>query len=155
MSNLNRACVVSAIKNAALEYKGPVFLIKETDDVNDPFIGLIVDGGIEMVRPNPRPVPVPQANLPAGNESAPEIQEDPEYFAVFVTPDTIAQAQLSRTTTITIPLTVLLAGVATRPGVSPHMPWLMVLKKQNHFSYFQTLMMNPKPVSFFDNVGLG
>lgn len=114
-------------------YRGPVFIVQETEDLNEPYIAQIVEGGIEMVQPvNLKSFrkPLPPTTT---NDSVPEIQDDPEYFAVLVTPETVAQAQISRSTTITIPLPVLLLGVSSR------IPWVMVLKRHSHFDYFRNL----------------
>ncbi|XP_065200530.1 uncharacterized protein LOC135831748 [Planococcus citri] len=128
--------------NAAFEYKGPVFVIQETNGTNDlPFIGFIVNGGIEVVRPNIKGLVIQNATSTANtNEPTSEFQEDPDYFAVYLTPENVAYAQFSRTSQITIPLTVLLAAI------SNNMPRIMVLRKQNHFEYFSTLSTNPRPI---------
>lgn len=65
------------------------------------------------------------------NDSLPDVQEDPEYFAVLVTPETAALVQISRSMIIEVPLVMLLTGITKR------MPWVMVLKRKNHFDYFR------------------
>lgn len=128
-------------------YRGPVFIVQETEDLSEPYIAQIVEGGIEMVQPaNLKSFRKPHP-MTATNDSNPEIQDDPEYFAVLVTPETVAQAQISRTTTITVPLPVLLLGVSSR------IPWVMVLKRQNHFDYFRNLTpMHVSRHSYFELV---
>lgn len=121
------------MRNAPFVYRGPVFIVQEIEDITKSFRAQIVEGGIEMVLPVTKsPSKLPFNALPL-NESLPEIQEDPEYFAVLVTPETVTQAQISRTTIISLPLEMLLLGIASR------IPWIMVLKRQNHFDYFRNL----------------
>lgn len=126
------------LKNAPYVYRGQVFILRETDDQKSPFVAEIVNGGIEMVLQVPRPMAVPPpAAAAAGhsrvNESVPEVQEDPEYFAVLVTPETAALSQISRSMIIEVPLVMLLTGITKR------MPWVMVLKRKNHFDYFRSI----------------
>ncbi len=135
--NNSNKTTVTVLRNTPIVYRGPVFVIQETTNASEPFVGQIVEGGIEMVQPIPKVVNKLPLNIPIPfNESHHEIQDDTEYFAVLVTPETVAQAQISRTTTITLPLSMLLLGVSSR------IPWVMVLRRENHYNYLR----NPTPM---------
>ena len=126
------------IKNAPYIYRGQVFILRETDDLKSPFVAEIVNGGIEMVLQPPKQMPL--NNYIRKNDSLPEIQEDPEYFAVLVTTETAALAELPRTMVIEVPIVMLLTGITKR------MPWVLVLKRKNHFEYFRNMEPQLAPI---------
>lgn len=126
------------VKNAPYIYRGQVFILRETDDAKSPFVAEIVNGGIEYVMPPPK---LPFNNYIRKNDTVPEIQEDSEYFAVVVTPETLGDLPFSRSLHIEVPLLLMLTGVSKR------MPWILVLKRKNHFEYFRNIERVPLQVN--------
>lgn len=145
--------VSSSTINSIVEYKGPVFLIKETDDPAHPFVPSIVDGGIELTNVPKQQLEEQSEDNKAGNPPPPakirtssaDVREDVEYFAVLVTPETIADSQIPQKVDLVTPLGMLLYAASAR------IPWMLALKKSVHYDYYRSLVRASYPVTVAEN----
>ncbi|XP_050522290.1 uncharacterized protein LOC126894926 isoform X1 [Daktulosphaira vitifoliae] len=129
--------------NQIANYKGPVFIIKEQDKEKGEYDAFITNGGIQEVRGSIGQQPIQQPIAVNNGQPSVKEEEDIEYFAVLVTPDTVAQLQFPKTTEIKIPISVLLVAVSSK------LPWLLVLRRKNYPQFFEYQLTTPNP-----NIGL-
>lgn len=119
------------------EYTGPVFIIRELDREKSEYDAFITTGGIQEVRGSDNgngagvygggPKQQQHVVKPTATDD-----EDTKYFGVLVTPDTVKQLNISKTSAINVQLTVILAAASSR------MPWLLVLHRKNYPHLFES-----------------
>lgn len=119
------AKVAGANGHLPANYRGQVFIIKELDKDKAQYEAFVTNGGIQEVKT------VQQQQIPSEGQSNIKDDEDSEYFAVLVTPETVSQLQFAKTAAITLPLSVLL------PAISAKVPWLLVLRRRNYPQFFE------------------
>lgn len=106
-----------------------MFIIKEQSRDKGEYEAFVTSGGIQQVKPVWSSYGYHQSQFQPGQPTVQE-DEDPDYFAVMVTQETVSQLQYSKNATIKAPLSVLLVAASSR------LPWLLVLRRESYPQFF-------------------
>ncbi|XP_050424812.1 uncharacterized protein LOC126835953, partial [Adelges cooleyi] len=136
---------------------GPVFIIKELDKDKSEYEAFVTNGGIQEVRSAMGPQAQqqqqqqpPQSGAPGSPSSfVKDTEEDTEYFAVLITPETVAQLQFAKSAQIQVPVSVLLVAVSSK------LPWLMVLRRKSYPQFFEYQQQQQLPAGVLPQPGGG
>lgn len=118
------------------EYMGPVFIVRELNSDEGVYDAFITTGGIQEAKPPQASVKssaAGQQQRPGGLQSSAD--EDPEYFGVLVTPETVRQLRIPKSVFVNASLSMLLSAASSK------MPWLLVLRRS---SYGELMLGDPQ-----------
>lgn len=108
------------------EYMGPVFIVRELNHDEGVYDAFITTGGIQEVKPPQASVKSPAAGQQQQQRPGPSAEEDPEYFGVLVTPETVRQLRIPKSVFVNASLSMLLSAASSK------MPWLLVLRRSSY-----------------------